>query len=71
VAAHLVFVHDGVLLTRVALRALAGRAHELRRWLVDLDARPRAVEEKRADDQRARDDDGDEDGRKDTTGRLC
>ena len=62
VPAHLVLVDDGILLVAVALGALAGRPNGSRRRLVDLDARPRAVDEERADNQRKRDDDGDEDG---------
>src|SRR5262245_4219278 len=62
VPAHLELVHHRVLLLRVALGALSGRTRERCRRLIALDGRPGAVDEKRADDQGERDDDGDEDG---------
>ena len=61
VQAHLVLVDDRILLPLVALGAFAGRAHERRGRLIGFDARPRAVDQERADDQSERNDDGDED----------
>src|SRR4051812_38340931 len=70
VHADLVFVHDRILLLRVALGALAGGAYEFRRRLSRFDARPRAVDEERADDQPECNHDRDEDGPERHTGIL-
>jgi hypothetical protein len=62
VSAHFEFVHDGILLPRMALRALARRFHEFRVRLVYFSARPRALHQQRAYDQDKCNQDGDEDG---------
>src|SRR5262249_51215093 len=61
VPAQLVFVDDRVLLAGVALGALAGGADERRRRLGGLDARPRAIDQEGAHDEREGDDHGNED----------
>src|SRR2546423_815863 len=62
VTAHLVLVHDRVLLSAVTLGALARGAHERGARLVGLDARSLTVDEEGPHDQREPDDDGDEHG---------
>jgi hypothetical protein len=55
-------MHDRVLLLRVAFGALSRRANELGRGLFRVARRARPIEDKSADHERERDDDGDEDG---------
>ena len=61
VGAHLVLVNDRVLLRRVAFGALARCADRRRGGLLDVGLWAGAVDEKRANDERKRDDDRDED----------
>src|SRR5579872_3891966 len=61
VRAHLVFVDDGVLQARVALCTLSAGTDEVCCWLLGLNARPRTIDEKGAQDQCKRDGDRNED----------
>jgi hypothetical protein len=62
VLAHFEFVDDGVLLTRMALRAFARGANERSVGLLDFDAWSGALDEESTENQRKRDDDGHEHG---------
>ena len=62
VSAHLILVHDRVLLLCVAFGALPSRAYELGRGLSRLDSRSRPVDQKGAHNEREGDDDSDEHG---------
>src|SRR5262249_45989713 len=62
VGAHLVFVHDRVLLLGVTFGTLARRLDETRAGLPRLDGRPPRIDEEAAEHETEADNDGDEDG---------
>jgi hypothetical protein len=51
VQAHLVFVNHRILSPGVAFSAFSGGPHEIRRGLVGLDLRPRAIEQERCQNE--------------------
>lgn len=61
VLAHFVLVNNRVLSASVTLRALTGGAHKLRVGLLGFNPGPGAVQQKRGQDQRESDGDGDKD----------
>src|SRR5579859_4569874 len=58
VLAHLIFMHDGILLPQMAFGAFPGSANERSAWLVHLAARPCMLDEKGAKNERERNDNG-------------
>src|SRR5579871_4428206 len=64
VGAHLVFVHDGILRTRVTLGAFSGGAHEFGAGLLGLDLGPCTINQESGENQREGNDDRQEDGSK-------
>ena len=60
--AHLVLVNDRILSTGVAFRAFPCRAHQIGGRLIGFDLGTSSVNQKRGEDKRERNDDGNEDG---------
>jgi hypothetical protein len=61
---HFIFVDHGVLLARVAFGAFSGSTNEIGGWLIEFHARPGAVDEKSAENQRNGNQDCDKHGAK-------